>query len=86
MQWIDLDVGSDCWCYAGFNHKGKMSKGKIAAIVSLPGYHRPHYIVEIPTSIEPLLEVRDGFSISDDAIKPIGIYRRPLSLPRSAGE
>lgn len=74
MQWVDLDVGDDCWCFVG-NHKGKMSKGKIAASVRLPGYAKPHYIVEIQTSVDPLLEVRDGFSVSDRARKPIGFYR-----------
>jgi hypothetical protein len=75
MQWIDLDVGDDCWCYVG-NHKGKKSKGTIIAIVRLPGYAKPHYIVEIPTSVDPLLEVRDGFSISDSEKKHIGFLRR----------
>lgn len=75
MQWVDLDVGSDCWCFVG-NHKGKMSKGTVVAIVRLPGYAWPHYIVEIPTIVDPLLEVRDGFSVSDEAGKPIGLHRR----------
>lgn len=75
MQWIDLDVGSPCWCYVG-RHKGKMSKGKVAAIVRIPGYTRLHYIVEIPTSNGSMLEVRDGFSVSGSACKAIGFLRR----------
>ena len=75
MQWVDLDIGNKCWCFVG-NHKGKMSEGTIAAIVKLPGYRTVHYIVEIPTSVGPLLEVRDGYSISDSATRPIGYMRR----------
>ena len=80
MVWIDLDIGDKCWCFVG-NHKGKMSEGTIAAIVKLPGYRTVHYIVEIPTSVDPLLEVRDGFSISDTPKKPIG-YLRPTTPER----
>lgn len=80
MQWVDRRVGQDCWCFVG-NHKGKMSKGKVVAVVDLPGYApSAHYIVELPTSIDPLLEVRDGFTISDAAKKPIGMYRRGNGL------
>jgi hypothetical protein len=84
MKWIDLDVGSKCWIFVG-THKGKMSKGKIAAIVRLPGYSRPHYIIEIQTSIEPILKVRDGFAVSDAARKPIGFLRPSTPNREDAG-
>lgn len=64
------------WIHLG---NGKLTKGKIVDIFDLAhaGYSKEteFYIVEIPTEIEALLEVRTWESISQDAKGPIGIYR-----------
>jgi hypothetical protein len=78
MQEIELSVGDLCWCYVG-NHKGKLSKGKVVHILNLKGWPCKHYVIEIPTGVEPLLEIRDGLTVSDRAKGPIGFLRRPLS-------
>ncbi len=75
MQEVELKVGDPCWCYVG-NHKGEMSKGKVVHILNLNGWAFKHYVIEIPTSADPLLEVRAPWSVSDGANKPIGLMRR----------
>jgi hypothetical protein len=75
MQEVDLMVGDPCWCYLG-NHKGELTKGTVVHILNLEGWSHKHYVIEIPTSVEPLLEVRDGLSVSDSAKGPIGFLRR----------
>lgn len=62
--------------YWGSNHKGKMSEGRVIARLDLPGYSVPHYVIETPTAIEPLLTIRSGFILemrpamsSDKALK-----------------
>lgn len=55
-------IGDEAWCYVG-SHEGHMSKGKVVAALDLPGYGYRHYVVEIPTSIDPLLEVRDAMTM-----------------------
>lgn len=58
----DYKIGDDAWIYVG-NHEGQMSRGKVIAALDLPGYTMRHYVVEIETAIEPLLEVRDSTSM-----------------------
>lgn len=42
------------------NHNGEMAYGIVIAKIDLPGYAFPHYIIEYPTSIEPVLAIRSG--------------------------
>lgn len=64
------------WIHIG---DGKLHKGKVVDIFDLEhaGYSKDmeFYIVEIQTSIEPLLEVRTWENISQDQKGPIGAYR-----------
>ena len=69
-------MNDDAWIHLGGH---KLSKGKIIDIFDLEhaGYSKDmeFYIVEIPTEIDPLLEVRTWEQISQDAKGPIGAYR-----------
>lgn len=83
MQAIELNVGDQCWCFVG-NHKGKLSKGKVVQVLNLDGWSYKHYVIEIPTHVDPILQVRDPFSVSDHSEKPIGLHRKNVSPhPRS---
>jgi hypothetical protein len=50
--------------------------GTVIKIVQLEGYPDEHYIIEIPTSIDSLLEIRDIMAMSDDPDKPILLWRQ----------
>ena len=63
-------VGDDAWIYCG-NHQGEMTKGRVVHVFSLPGWAIPeHYVVEIETEIDPLLEVRDPMCMRPSEPQP----------------
>jgi len=70
------ELNDEAWIHLG---EGKLFKGKIVDIFDLvhAGYSKDieFYIVEVPTEIDPLLEVRTWDTISQDAKGPIGAYR-----------
>jgi len=53
----DYNIGDFVWIFVG-NHHGEMSKGTIVATLDLPGWQFRNYVIEVPTSIDSLLEVR----------------------------
>lgn len=71
-------INDDAWVY-GINSKtNRPVKGKVIKIVDLKdaGYtFGPHYVVEIPTHIDPLLEIRTWESMSQDEKGPVGALR-----------
>jgi intergrase/recombinase len=64
------------WIHIG---DGNLHKGKVIDIFDLEhaGYSKEteFYIIEIPTEIDPLLEVRTWGQMSQDLKGPIGAYR-----------
>ena len=70
------EMNEPAWIHLG---NGKLTKGKVIDIFDLEhaGYSKEFefYIVEIPTEIDPLLEVRTWENMSQDATGPIGMYR-----------
>jgi|688.fasta_scaffold1867369_2 hypothetical protein len=69
--------GDDVWIHLG-TAPGKLSKGKVLEVFDLSehGYTFLNYLIEIPTSIEPLLEVRNAMTMSEDAKGPVGLFRK----------
>jgi hypothetical protein len=71
-------VGDTVWIY-GINRSNiKPAQGKVIKIVDLSdaGYStEDHYVIEIPSHIEPLLEVRSWHNISQDEKGPVGSLR-----------
>ena len=66
------------WIYGVSRGNTKPITGKVIKIFNLSecGYNdEPHYLIEIPTAIEPLLEVRTWHSISEDEKGPVGSFR-----------
>lgn len=70
----DWKVGDTAYCYCGPNHQGKLSEGKVVAVLNLERYSFPHYVIEIETHIDPILEVRDAMTMADKKEGPIGFY------------
>ena len=71
---LTFKVGDIVWFHTGENLDG-LDNGKVVAVLNLEGWSFPHYVVEIETEIDPLLIVRDGFTLSDASDKPIGMWR-----------
>lgn len=72
------EVGDTVWIYGVNRSNIKSTQGKIIKIVDLSdaGYSTGnHYIIEIPTHIEPLLEIRTWHNISQDEKGPVGSLR-----------
>lgn len=72
------NIGDSVWIY-GINRSNiKPTKGKVIQILDLgnAGYtDGPHYVVEIPTHIESLLEIRTWENMSQDERGPVGSLR-----------
>lgn len=73
----EYKIGDDVWIH-GINPSNKLTKGTVIFEVNLSsqGYTDPQYIIEIPTSIEPLLEIRTWHTISQDEKGPVGSLRK----------
>lgn len=72
------NVGDSAWIYGINRSNTKSVHGKVIKVVDLSesGYTiGDHYIIEIPTHIEPILEVRTWHNISQDATGPVGSLR-----------
>jgi hypothetical protein len=70
------EINDDVWIHIG---TGKLHKGKIVEYFDLGHIGRDrsteYYVIEIPTSIEPLLEVRTWQEMSQDQKGPLACYR-----------
>lgn len=70
----DYSVGDTVWIY-GITRVNKPTEGKVVHKLEIPGFSEMHYIISVPTEIEPLLEIRTWHNISQDAKGPIGAFR-----------
>ena len=71
-------VGDTVWIYGINRSNTKPTQGKVIKIVDLSDAGHtdgPHYIISVPTHIEPLLEVRTWHNISQDERGPVGSLR-----------
>lgn len=74
----EYDVGDDVWIYGvSITNNNKITKGKVISILDLSnqGYAETHYVIAVPTEIEPLLEIRTWHNISQDEKGPVGMFR-----------
>ena len=72
------NIGDNVWIYGINRNNTKPTQGKVIKIVDLSdaGYNiGEHYIIEVPTHIDPLLEIRTWHNISQDEKGPIGSFR-----------
>ena len=71
-------IGDPVWIYGINRSNVKPTKGKVIQVLDLgsAGYtDGPHYVVEIPTHIESLLEIRTWENMSQDEKGPVGSLR-----------
>jgi hypothetical protein len=70
-------VEDTVWIYGINRSNTKPVQGRVIKAVDLgdAGYSDVHYIIEVPTHIEPLLEVRTWHNISQDETGPVGSLR-----------
>jgi len=72
------NIKDTVWLHIG---EPKLVKGRVVAIIDFShlgedySVENKHYVIEIPTGIEPIYEVRNYDSISFDATGPINLYR-----------
>ena len=77
-------VGDIAWVY-GIDSRFNVSKeATVVAICKIDGYDYEHYIMSIPTEIEPLLEIRSWHSISQTKDGHVGSIREALADPSAA--
>jgi hypothetical protein len=73
------NVGDVVWVYGVNRSDVKPTQGKVVKVVDLTdaGHSNgPHYIISIPTQIDPLLEIRTWENISQDEKGPVGSLRQ----------
>ena len=74
----EYTIGDSVWIYGVSSNNTRTVKGKVIKIIDLSqeGYSNdPHYIIEVPTHIEPLLEIRTWETMSQDETGPVGAFR-----------
>jgi hypothetical protein len=74
-------IGDAVWVYGVSRSNPVLTEGKIIKIFDLSdcGYDKePHYLIQIPSAFEPLLEIRTWHTISQDTKGPVGSYREVI--------
>jgi hypothetical protein len=71
------NVGDAVWIYGINRSNVKSVSGTVIKAIDLSGagYTYEHYVIEIPSHIEPILEIRTWHNISQDAAGPVGSLR-----------
>ena len=78
-----INKGDTVWIYLG-GYSG-LTEGKVLEVLDLKehGYAHEQYLIEVPTSIDPVLVLRDFHTLSDTKEGPLFLYRRsPKDLVR----
>lgn len=71
-------IGDSVWIYGVSVNNNRSVKGKVIKSIDLSAQghlNGPYYIVEVPTHIEPLLEIRTWENMSQDESGPVGAFR-----------
>jgi len=90
MKQLVFNLGDKVWLHGAHNPPLKLklfpwprmvpehSKGGLfeGTVVHIFERFSTEYVVEVDTHVEPILYVRDGFTLSDAPNKPIGLFRR----------
>jgi hypothetical protein len=77
-------VGDTVWIYGVRRANDKSTQGTVVKAFNIEGYVDTHYVIEIPTEIEPLLEVRTWHTISQTQDGHVGSLRDAFSNPDAA--
>jgi hypothetical protein len=73
-------VGDTVWIYGVSRNAHRLTEGKIIYEFTPPNYTEAQYVVSVPSSIEPLLEIRTWNTISQDSTGPVGAMREMISV------
>ena len=79
-------VGDTVWIYGIRRDNSKSEQGTIIKVFTIDYgtyNNEPHYLIEVPTSIEPLLEVRTWHTISQTKDGHVGGIRDVVGNPDS---
>lgn len=70
-------VGDTVWIAGVSRNNARLTQGKVAKVLDMSdeGFSEIQYIIEIPTHIETMLEIRTWHTISEDARGPVGSLR-----------
>lgn len=67
-------VGDSCWIYGG-NHDGEKTAATVVHVFSLPDWVVPqHYVVQMESSIDPILAVRNAMTMAATEDEDIGLW------------
>jgi hypothetical protein len=78
------NVGDVVWIYGVRRSNDKSTQGTVVKSFNIEGYNDMHYVVSIPTEIEPLLEIRTWQTISQTDDGHVGSLREAFSNPDAA--
>ena len=78
------NVGDVVWIYGVRRANDKSTQGTVIKSFNIEGYNDMHYVVSIPTEIEPLLEIRTWQTISQTADGHVGSLREAFENPDAA--
>ena len=78
------NVGDVVWIYGVRRANDKSTQGTVVKSFNIEGYDDMHYVVSIPTEIEPLLEIRTWQTISQSKDGHVGSLREAFSNPDAA--
>jgi hypothetical protein len=77
-------VGDTVWIYGVNTIDAKSTEGKVVKAFNIEGYNDMHYVISIPTEIEPLLEIRTWQTISQTKDGHVGSLREAFENPDAA--
>jgi hypothetical protein len=80
-------LGDTVWIYGVDCRSDSIREGTIIKTfhIDRPEYtNLEHYVVEVPTDIEPILEIRTWKTLSQDQEGPVGSIREALTDPAAA--
>lgn len=69
------NINDTVWIYGISKIENKLTQGTIVHSFNLDSSDNTYYVIEIPTSIEPLYETRSWHTISQDRKGPVGSLR-----------
>lgn len=78
------NVGDAVWIYGIRRANDKSTQGTIVKSFNIEGYNDMHYVISIPTEIEPLLEIRTWQTISQTKDGHVGSLRDAFTNPDAA--
>ena len=78
------NVGDVVWIYGVRRANDKSTQGNVVKSFNIEGYNDMHYVVSIPTEIEPLLEIRTWQTISQTKDGHVGSLRDAFTNPDAA--